>query len=69
MSSPAQGGPSAPKEEKDKKGLNKMLSRVKTVLRGKGEGSSKRKSLILSGSTQPAKEPAKKTYVHDVPIH
>ncbi|KAK3379300.1 hypothetical protein B0T24DRAFT_150823 [Lasiosphaeria ovina] len=32
MSSPAQGGPSVPKE-KEKKGLGKVLSRVKTVLK------------------------------------
>lgn len=32
MSSPAQGGPSVPKE-KDKKGIGKVLSRMKTVLR------------------------------------
>lgn len=36
MSSPAQAGPSVPKEkekEKDRKGIGKVLSRMKTVLK------------------------------------
>jgi hypothetical protein len=62
MSSPAQAGPSAPREEKEKKGFGKMISRVKTVLKRSGEGS-KRQSTISTKApkttTAPKTEPAK----------
>lgn len=60
--SSSQAGPAVPKEEKEKKGLGKMLSRVKTVLkRGEGSSSSKRQSALLSGKSAPAE--TKKRYV------
>lgn len=63
MSSPAQPGASVPKEEKEKKGLGKVLSRVKTVLKRSGESSSKRLSTIASKSTPaPKPEPVVKRY-------
>ncbi|SPQ20079.1 d1aa4710-022c-4f89-bb0f-16fff965fa17 [Thermothielavioides terrestris] len=55
MSSPAQGGPSVPKDkEKEKKGLGKVLSRMKTVL--KKADPSRRLSTL--GSSKPAAAPA-----------
>jgi len=33
MSSTAQGGPSVPKDAKEKKGISKLLSRARTVLK------------------------------------
>ncbi|KAH8894059.1 hypothetical protein GQ53DRAFT_780186 [Thozetella sp. PMI_491] len=63
MSSPAQGGPSVPKEEKEKKGFGKVLSRMKTVLR-RGDASKKRQSTlptsgaVASTSTAPPPAPA-----------
>jgi len=35
MSSTAQEGPSVPKDTKEKKGLSKLLSRAKTVLKSR----------------------------------
>ncbi|KAK0388576.1 hypothetical protein NLU13_4819 [Sarocladium strictum] len=61
MSSPAQKGASAPAEGKEKKGIGKVLSRFKTVLR-KGESSSaKRQSQPLSGSKTTAAASTSKT--------
>jgi hypothetical protein len=55
MSSPAQGGPSVPKDkEKEKKGLGKVLSRMKTVL--KKADPSRRLSTL--GSSKSAAAPA-----------
>lgn len=64
MSSSAQPAASVPKEEKEKKGLGKMLSRVKTVLK-RGEGSSTKRQSLLASKTTPATqtETAKKRYV------
>ena len=46
MSSPAQGGPSAPKEKEEKKGFGKkVLSRMKTVLK-KATDPSRRTSVV-----------------------
>ncbi|KAF7559406.1 hypothetical protein G7046_g4738 [Stylonectria norvegica] len=56
MSSPAQGGPSVPKPEKEKRGFGKVLSRVKTVLK-RSDGSSKRQSTILNPATKTAPPP------------
>jgi hypothetical protein len=62
MSSSAQQGAGTPKEEKEKKGIGRMLSRVKTVLK-RGDSSSR-----STAATQPAKpkatpaaEPVKKS--------
>ncbi|KAK1977396.1 hypothetical protein LZ30DRAFT_692172 [Colletotrichum cereale] len=49
MSSPAQAGPSVPKE---KKGFGKILSRAKTVFK-RGDGSSKRMSTLSTAGQQP----------------
>ncbi|TDZ47720.1 hypothetical protein CTRI78_v008416 [Colletotrichum trifolii] len=49
MSSPAQAGPSVPKE---KKGLGKILSRAKTVFK-RSDGSSKRVSTLSTAAQQP----------------
>lgn len=67
MSSSAQPAAAVPKEEKEKKGMSKMLSRVRTVLK-RGEGSSsssKRQSALLASKPTPAAQPqaAKKVYV------
>lgn len=45
MSSQAQAGPSVPKDQQDKKGIGKLLSRAKTVFK-RGEGSGKRSSML-----------------------
>lgn len=66
MSSPPQAGPSVPKEEKEKKGFGRVLSRVKTVLkREKSESSTKRLSTVSTTKAAPASksEPIKKRYV------
>jgi hypothetical protein len=54
MSSQQQEAPSAPKEQKEKKGLGKFLSRAKTVLK-RGEGSSKRFSTMSAQAGAPSK--------------
>ncbi|KAJ4300214.1 hypothetical protein N0V88_002884 [Collariella sp. IMI 366227] len=64
MSSPAQGGAPAPKEEKEKKGFGKVLMRMKTVLK-KATDSSRRHSTIsakgASSTTTPAKTETKES--------
>ncbi|KAK0745066.1 hypothetical protein B0T21DRAFT_280944 [Apiosordaria backusii] len=64
MSSPAQGGPSVPKE-KDKKGLGKVLSRMKTVLKKADPsrrlstlGGSKAGGSSTAAAATPSDEPA-----------
>lgn len=59
MSSPGQAREPAPKEEKAKKGLGRVISRMKTVLK-KGESSSKRASTVAaaSKSAEPKQAPA-----------
>lgn len=53
-----------PKEGKEKKGFGKVLSRVKTVLRGEGS-SSKRQSALLASKAAAPVEAVKKRYVID----
>jgi hypothetical protein len=55
MSSSGQQGAGAPKEEKERKGIGRMLSRVKTVLK-RGESSTR-----SSAAPQPTKAKAKAT--------
>jgi hypothetical protein len=62
MSSQQQEAPSAPKEQKEKKGLGKFLSRAKTVLK-RGEGSSKRFSTMSAQAGAPSKPAEAKRYV------
>ena len=53
MSSSAQAEASVPKEEKEKKGFGRVLSRVRTVLKREGSSSfSKRQSTV--GTSAPA---------------
>lgn len=79
MSSPAQGGASTAGEPKEKKGIGKVLSRVKTVLRRGDGSSSKRQSQAISAPKPAATTSAaaattktetttpKKPYVSDSP--
>ncbi|KAI5463128.1 hypothetical protein BGZ63DRAFT_402467 [Mariannaea sp. PMI_226] len=58
MSSPAQGGASAPKEEKKEKGIARVLTRVKTVLKRDGSSSSSRRlSAMVSGKSTSSPKP------------
>jgi len=58
MSSAAQPGPSVPKEEKEKTGIQKYvakgITRMKTVLRKPADGA-KRLSIIGSSKSKPAR--------------
>lgn len=55
MSSSAPGGASVPKEEKKEKGIARVLTRVKTVLKREGSSSSsKRLSSMVSGKSTTA---------------
>lgn len=57
MSSPAQGGPSAPKEKEEKKGLGrKVLSRMKTVLKKATDPS--RRTSVAGAKPEAAAAPA-----------
>jgi len=53
MSSPAQEGPPVPKDKKEK-GIEKLLTRVKTVLK---KADRRRSTLLSKGSTSAAAAP------------
>jgi hypothetical protein len=62
MSSPAQGGPSVPKE-KEKKGFGKVLSRMKTVLKSRRMSTADTKAVTAEKAGTSAPAVAAPTYV------